>query len=220
MKKKLLIASLAILAGLGALFAIYVLPHLGSDYVPPDLANRAVGQPVPDFTLPDVNGRQVSLAAFRGRTVVLEWNNPECPFTQKHYDSGNMQRTQAAATGEGVVWLSINSSAPGNQGHMEAAEAREVVAEAGARPTHYLLDPSGEVGRLYGARTTPHMYVINGEGALVYAGAIDDRPTADSDDVEGARNHVLAALADLRAGRPVSVPTSRPYGCNVKYAEI
>ena len=220
MKKKLVIASLAMLATLGALFAIYVLPHLGSDYVPPDLADRTVGQPMPDFTLPDVNGRQVSLAGFRGRTVVLEWNNPECPFTQKHYDSGNLQRTQAAATGDGVVWLSINSSAPGNQGHMDAAEAREAVAESGARPTHYLLDPSGEVGRLFGARTTPHMYVIDGTGSLVYAGAIDDRPTADAADVEGARNHVLAALADLRAGRAVSVPTSRPYGCNVKYAEI
>jgi AhpC/TSA family len=219
MKKKLLIA-LAALAGLGAVFAFYVAPHLGSDYVPPDLAVRSVGQPAPDFTLPNSNGRQVSLADFRGRTVVLEWNNPECPFTQKHYDSGNMQRTQTAATGDGVVWLSINSSAPGNQGHMDAAEAREVVGESGARPTHYLLDPRGEVGRLYGASTTPHMYVINGEGTLVYAGAIDDRPTADTADIEGARNHVLAALADLRAGRAVSVPTSRPYGCNVKYANI
>lgn len=219
MKKKLIIASLAALAGLGALFAIYILPHLGSDFVPPDLAAREVGQPVPDFTLPDVNGRNVSLADFRGRTVVLEWNNPECPFTRKHYDSGNMQRTQAAATADGVVWLSINSSAPGNQGHMDAAEAREVLAETGARPTHYLLDPGGQVGRLFGARTTPHMYIVNGEGVLAYAGAIDDRPTADPADVEGARNHVLAALADMKAGTPVSVPTSRPYGCNVKYSE-
>ncbi len=218
MKKWLLIGVVAV-AGLVAAFTIYVLPHLGSDYVPPDLAVRAVGQPVPDFTLPDTNGRPVSLAGFRGRTVVLEWNNPECPFTRKHYDSGNMQRTQAAATSEGVVWLSINSSAPGNQGHMDAAEARAVVAESGARPTHYLLDPRGEVGRRFGARTTPHMYVVDGTGSLAYAGAIDDRPTADAADIDGARNHVLAALSELRAGRPVSVPTSRPYGCNVKYAE-
>jgi hypothetical protein len=218
MKKRLLIG-VAALAGLGAVFAVYVAPHLGSDYVPPDLVTRAVGQPVPDFTLPDANGRQVSLATFRGRTVVLEWNNPECPFTRKHYDSGNMQRTQTAATRDGVVWLTINSSAPGNQGHMDAAEAREVVAETGARPTHYLLDPRGQVGRAYGARTTPHMYVINAAGELVYAGAIDDRPTADSADTQGARNHVLAALSEIRAGRPVSVPTSRPYGCNVKYAD-
>lgn len=217
--KKWLVIGVAALAGLGAVVAVYVAPHLGSDYVPPDLALRTVGQPVPDFTLPDANGRQVSLASFRGRTVVLEWNNPECPFTRKHYASGNMQRTQAAAASGGVVWLTINSSAPGNQGHMDAAGARDVVVETGARPTHYLLDPRGEVGRVYGARTTPHMYVISAAGSLVYAGAIDDRPTADQADIDGARNHVLAALADLRAGRPVSVPTSRPYGCNVKYAE-
>ena len=219
MKKKLLIA-LAALAGLGAVFAFYVAPHLGSDYVPPDLAVRDVGQPAPNFTLPDSNGRQVSLADFRGKTVVLEWNNPDCPFTRKHYDSGNMQGTQTAAARDGAVWLSVNSSAPGNQGHMDAAEAREAIAEAGARPTHYLLDPRGEVGRLYGAATTPHMYVIDGAGTLVYAGAIDDKPTADADDINGARNHVLAALSELKAGKAVSVPTSRPYGCNVKYAEI
>ena len=219
MKKTLLIA-LAALVGLGAAFAFYVAPHLGSDYVPPDLAARVVGQPAPDFTLPDANGKQVSLAGFRGRTVVLEWNNPECPFTRKHYDSGNMQRAQAAATKDGVVWLSINSSAAGNQGHMDAAEARETVAESGARPSHYLLDPGGSVGRLYGARTTPHMYVIDPKGNLAYAGAIDDKPTADVADVEGARNHVLAALSELKAGRAVSVSTSRPYGCNVKYANI
>ena len=217
MKNKLLIA-LAGLAGLAAVGAVYVAPHLGSDFVPPDLANPIVGQPAPGFTLADANGRSVSLAEFRGRTVVLEWNNPECPFVRKHYGSGNMQRTQAAAVRDGIIWLSINSSAPGNQGHMDGAEARAFVASAGARPTHYLLDPRGDVGRAYGARTTPHMYVINGTGALVYAGGIDDRPTSDPADVDGARNHVLAALSELRAGRPVSVPTSRPYGCNVKYA--
>lgn len=217
MKKKLLVA-LAALAGAVAVFAFYVAPHLGSDYVPPDLASPAIGQPAPDFTLPDSNGRQVGLAEFRGRPVVLEWNNPECPFTQKHYDSGNMQRSQAAAAQDGVVWLSINSSAPGNQGHMDAAQAREAVADSGARPSHYLLDPGGEVGRLYGARTTPHMYVVDGAGTLVYAGGIDDRPTSDPADIDGARNHVLAALAELKAGAAVTVPTSRPYGCNVKYA--
>ena len=216
--KKMLIAAAAV-AGVAAVGAIYVAPHLGSDFVPPDLATRVVGQPVPNFTLADANGRSVSLADFRGRTVVLEWNNPECPFSRKHYGSGNMQRTQAEAASQGVVWLTINSGAPGNQGHMDGAEANAFVASSGARPAAYLLDPSGEVGRAYGAITTPHMYVINGAGTLVYAGAIDDRPTADPDDIEGARNHVLAALADLRAGRPVSVPTSRPYGCNVKYAE-
>jgi len=220
MKKKFIaLAALAGVAGAGAAFAVYVAPHLGSDYVPGDLATRVVGQPVPNFTLADADGRSVSLSDFRGRTVVLEWNNPGCPFSRKHYGSGNMQRTQAAAAQDGVVWLTVNSGAPGNQGHMNAEEARAFLANSGARPAHYLLDPRGEVGRAYGAMTTPHMYVINGEGTLVYAGAIDDRPTADPDDVEGARNHVLAALAELRAGRPVSVPTTRPYGCNVKYAE-
>jgi AhpC/TSA family len=179
-----------------------------------------VGQPAPDFTLADANGRSISLSGFRGRTVVLEWNNPGCPFVQKHYGSGNMQRTQAAAARDNVVWLTINSGAPGNQGHMNGAQARAFIASAGARPAAYLLDPRGDVGRAYDARTTPHMYVVNGAGTLVYAGAIDDKPTGDPADVEGARNHVLAALSELKAGRPVSVPTSRAYGCNVKYADV
>jgi hypothetical protein len=178
---------------------------------------QVVGQTAPDFTLADANGRQVSLSDFRGRTVVLEWNNPGCPFVQKHYGSGNMQRTQAAATGDGAVWLTINSGGPGNQGHMNGPQARAFVAQAGARPTAYLLDPAGVAGRAFGARTTPHMYVIDGRGTLVYAGAIDDRPTANPADVDGARNHVLAALGELGAGRAVSVATTRPYGCSVKY---
>jgi len=179
---------------------------------------QTVGQRAPNFTLNDSNGRSVSLADFRGKTVVLEWNNPECPFVRKHYGSGNMQRTQTAATANGVIWLSINSSAPGKEGHMNATESRRFVSSSGARPTAYLLDPAGNVGRSYGARTTPHMYVINGAGTLVYAGGIDDKPTANPADIEGARNHVLAALSDLRANRAVAVPTSRPYGCAVKYA--
>ena len=180
-------------------------------------AAQVVGRPAPDFTLADANGRQVSLSNFRGRTVVLEWNNPGCPFVQKHYGSGSMQRSQAAAASDGAVWLTINSGGPGQQGHMNGAEARAFVARSQARPTHYLLDPGGDVGRAYGARTTPHMYVVNGAGTLVYAGAIDDRPTANPADIEGARNHVLAALSEVKAGRAVSVATSRPYGCSVKY---
>lgn len=184
-----------------------------------DTAAQVVGRPAPNFSLADSNGRTVSLADFRGRTVVLEWNNPGCPFVRKHYGSGNMQRTQAAAARDNVVWLSINSGGPGQQGHMNGAQANAFVAGAGAHPAAYLLDPRGTVGRAYGARTTPHMYVINPAGTLVYAGAIDDRPTADPEDVNGARNHVLEAISDLRAGRPVAVPTSRPYGCSVKYAD-
>ena len=185
----------------------------------PVSAAAVVGKPAPNFTLPDVNGKRVSLAAFRGKTVVIEWNNPDCPFVKKHYGSGNMQKTQAAAAKDGVVWLSINSSAPGNQGHMNAAQAKAYVAKAGARPTAYLLDPNGVVGKSYDAKTTPHMFVVNKAGTVVYAGGIDDKPTPNPADVKSARNHVLAALAEVKNGKAVSVATSRPYGCNVKYAD-
>lgn len=158
------------------------------------------------------------MSQFRGRTVVLEWNNPGCPYVKKHYDSGNMQRTQSAARRDGAVWLSINSGAPGKQGHMTGAEALAFVKGAKAQPTAYLLDPEGRVGRGYAAKTTPHLYVIDGRGVLRYQGGIDDKPTADKADIAGARNHVLAALAELKADKPVSVPETRPYGCSVKYA--
>ena len=185
----------------------------------PALAAPQIGKAAPNFSLTDINGRAVSLNQFKGKTVVLEWNNPECPFVRKHYGSGNMQRTQAAAKKDGVVWLSINSSAPGKQGHMNARQAKGVVAQQKAQPTAYLLDPNGVVGKTYDAKTTPHMYIVNKAGALVYAGGIDDKPTPNPADINGARNHVLAALAELKAGKPVSVPTSRPYGCNVKYKD-
>jgi len=185
----------------------------------PDLVDLQVGRPAPDFRLTDVNGRAVGLSDFRGRTVVLEWNNPECPFVRKHYESGNMQRSQAAAVGGGAVWLTINSSAEGKQGHMTPAEAKALTDRQQSRRTAYLLDPDGTVGRSYGAKTTPHMYVVDGAGTLVYRGGIDDKPSADQADIAGARNHVLAALRELKAGGPVSVPTSRAYGCNVKYGK-
>jgi hypothetical protein len=178
-----------------------------------------VGKPAPLFKAADVNGKAVSLADFRGKTVVIEWNNPECPFVKKHYGSGNMQKAQAAAAKEGVVWLTINSGAPGKQGHMSAAEAKAHVAQASARPTHYLLDPRGVVGKAYDAKTTPHMYIVNKAGTLVYAGGIDDKPTPRPADISGARNHVLAALAEIKAGKAVSVAASRPYGCSVKYSD-
>ena len=181
------------------------------------LADLPVGQAAPNVTASDVNGRPVALADYRGKTVVLEWNNPECPTVKKHYESGNMQKTQAAAAAGGVVWLTINSSAQGNQGHMTAAEAKALSAAQQSRRTAYLLDPMGQVGRSYGAKTTPHLYVINSAGTLVYNGGIDDKPSQDPADIASARNHVLAALGELKAGKPVSVPTSRPYGCSVKY---
>ena len=185
----------------------------------PVSAAPVVGKPAPNFKVNDANGKPVSLSSFRGKTVVLEWNNPGCPFVKKHYDSGNMQKTQAAATKDGVVWLTINSGAPGKQGHMNGAEAKAFVAKSGAHPTAYLLDSSGAVGKAYDAKTTPHMYVINKAGILVYAGGIDDKPTPRPADIKGARNYVLAALSDLKAGKKVSMATSRPYGCSVKYSD-
>jgi peroxiredoxin len=185
----------------------------------PAVAEPQVGKPAPNFRLNDVNGRAVSLSDFRGKTIVLEWSNPECPFVKKHYNSGNMQKTQAAAAAGGVVWLTINSSAQGKQGHLSPAEAKALVAAQQSRRTAYLLDPTGAVGKAYGAKTTPHMYVINRAGTLAYKGGIDDKATPNPADVKGARNHVLAALDELKAGKPVSVPTSRPYGCNVKYKD-
>jgi peroxiredoxin len=187
------------------------------DNLPADLAQLQVGKAVPDFSASDVNGRPVSLSDYSGKTVVLEWNNPECPTVKKHYDSGNMQKTQAAAAADGVVWLTINSSAAGKQGHMTLAEAKAFAAGQQSRRTAYILDPKGEVGRSYGATATPHMYVVNPNGTLAYMGGIDDKPSTDVADIASARNHVLAALSEIKAGKPVSVPTSQPYGCSVKY---
>jgi AhpC/TSA family len=185
----------------------------------PALAEVQIGTPAPNFKANDVNGQVVSLSDFRGKTVVLEWNNPECPFVRKHYSSGNMQKTQAAAKKEGVVWLTINSSAPGKQGHVDGVKAKSMIATQQAQPTAYLLDPQGKLGNGYGAKTTPHMYIINPRGTLVYMGGIDDKPSPNPADIDDARNHVLTALSELKAGKPVSVPTSRPYGCAVKYKD-
>ena len=160
----------------------------------------------------------MQLSKFRGKTVVLEWHNPGCPFVKKHYDSGNMQATQKAARKDGIVWLTINSGAKGKQGHMTGKEARALTKQQGAKANHYLLDMKGVVGKAYAAKTTPHMYIINERGILVYQGGIDDRPTANPAHIKGARNHVLAALNELEAGKAISVSRSRPYGCTVKYA--
>ena len=183
----------------------------------PALAAPTVGQPAPAFTVTDSNGRQHSLSDFRGKTVVLEWTNADCPFVKKFYEPGAMQRMQADATRNGVVWLTVNSGAPGKQGHVTPAEANAKMKAAGFNATAYIPDPEGTLGRLYGARTTPHMFVIDPKGTLVYAGGIDDTPTANSADIAKARNFVQLALADIAAGRPVATPTSRPYGCSVKY---
>ena len=177
-----------------------------------------VGQPAPAFELTDSTGKTRSLAEFAGKTVVLEWNNPGCPFVKKHYGSDNMQSQQRAATAAGVVWLTVNSGAPGKQGHMDGEEAEEFRTDTKSAQTAYLLDPQGIAGRAYGAMTTPHMYVIDPAGVLRYAGAIDSHQSADPDDIPDATQYVPKALAELAAGQPVSEPLTQPYGCDVKYA--
>jgi hypothetical protein len=183
----------------------------------PARAAAMVGQPAPAFTLSDSSGARHSLSDLRGKLLVLEWVTFECPFVGKHYGSGNMQKLQKTYTGQGVVWLSINSSAQGKQGYFAPARINELMKEKGASPTAYLIDADGGVGRAYGAKTTPHMYVIDAKGTLIYAGGIDDTPSTDQADVATAKNLVRAALDEALAGKPVSVATSTPYGCSVKY---
>ncbi len=183
----------------------------------PASAAPAIGQPAPAFTIKDGAGKTRSLAEFKGQTVVLEWTNAGCPYVQKHYESGNMQGLQKAATQDGVVWLTLISSAPGKQGYVSPGEAKTWRTATGAGATALLLDPAGQVGRTYQAKVTPHMYVVNAAGTLVYMGGIDDKPSADPASLKGAKNYVAAALADLSAGRPVANTVSRPYGCTIKY---
>ena len=176
-----------------------------------------VGAPAPSFTATDSNGKQVSLADFKGKTVVLEWTNDGCPFVKKHYGGQAMQGLQKKWTEKGVVWLSVVSSPPGEQGHVDGPAANKLTAERGAAPTAVLLDPKGDVGRAFGAQVTPHMYVVKGDGTLAYMGGIDDKPSTKLEDLKTAKNFVDAALSEVTEGKPVSVTTSRPYGCTVKY---
>jgi peroxiredoxin len=180
-------------------------------------AAPTVGAPAPAFTGTDTHGQKRSLADVKGKYVVLEWHNQGCPYVKKHYDTKNMQRLQKELTAQNVVWYTVISSAPGKQGHVTAAEEDTYLKEQGAVPTAVILDEDGSIGRLYGAKTTPHMFVIDDKGTLVYAGAIDDNPSADKADVEGAKSYVLAAYQESKAGKPVSVATTAPYGCSVKY---
>lgn len=181
-------------------------------------AHAQIGSPVPDFTLMDCGGKTVSLSDFKGKPVVLEWTSIECPFVRKHYGSGNMQKLQKDAVAKGVIWLSICSSAPGKPGYATPADAARFCSDNGSHATAYLLDGEGTVGKLFGAKRTPEMYVIDKEGILVFHGAIDDRKSPDPADVEGAKNYVAAAIDDILAGRPVSTPSTEAYGCSIKYA--
>jgi peroxiredoxin len=180
-------------------------------------AGPLVGQPAPDFTLPDAKGDSHALSDYKGKIVVLEWFNDGCPFVKKHYGSGSMQRLQEQARKDGVVWLTIVSSAPGKQGYLEPEQALAEKKKLGMRSKALLLDPEGKVGRMYEARTTPDMFVINADGVLVYKGAIDDQPTPDPATLKGATNYVANALAALEAGQPVNPAETKSYGCSVKY---
>lgn len=178
-----------------------------------------IGQPAANFVLEDVDAKAVNLQDMRGKFVVLEWTNYLCPFVKKHYSTGNMQKLQKEYTDKGVVWLSICSSAPGKQGNSTPAKIKGAMKKLGAVPTHYLIDEKGEVGPVYKARNTPHMFVIDPEGVLIYRGAIDDKPSMVAEDVKGAKNYVKAALDEAMAGKKVSTPDTEPYGCSVKYAD-
>lgn len=180
-------------------------------------AAPSVGQPAPDFTLRDAAGKPVKLSDFRGKHVVLEWTNPGCPYVRKHYNSGNMPATQQDAVAKGVVWLSINSTEKGSYDYLEPAKLVAWKKERKAAPTAVLMDEEGTAGKAFGARTTPHMYIVNPKGTLVYAGGIDSIPSSDPDDIKKAVNYVKQGLGEALAGKPISQATTRPYGCSIKY---
>jgi peroxiredoxin len=182
-------------------------------------AGAEVGQSAPDFSLPDTNGQTHQLSQYKGKWVVLEWYQPDCPFVRKHYGSGNMQALQKEYTAKGVVWLSIDSSAPGEEGNYPADKLNQIASSQGAARTALLLDPDGKVGHEYGAKTTPDMYIINPQGKLIYEGAIDSKPTTQVADLKVATNYVKVALDSSMSGTNVSQTVTRPYGCSVKYAQ-
>jgi peroxiredoxin len=177
------------------------------------------GETAPDFKGTDSNGKTETLAQYRGKYVVLEWANKGCPYERKLYESGTMESLQKQWTGKGVVWLSVLSSAPGQQGNVSPAEENDYLRTMKAAPTAAILDPSGTIGRLYGAKTTPHMFVIDPTGKIVYQGAIDDQPSPDPSTLKGAKNYVSAALEESMAGKPVATPITKSYGCSVKYGD-
>lgn len=177
----------------------------------------SVGEPAPDFTLTDLQGKAVKLADYRGKYVVLEWVNPGCPFVQKHYDSGNMPRLQQEEGAQGIVWLTIDSTNPSHQDYKTPQQLAAWLKDKGAAPHAAMLDADGKVGKLYEAKATPHMFIIDPKGTLIYAGAIDDKRSADPQDVKTASNYVKTALAEVRAGKPVKAARTQAYGCSIKY---
>lgn len=181
-------------------------------------AKPEVGKPAPDFSGIDSKGKSIKLSDLRGKTVVLEWTNHDCPYVRKHYGAGNMQKLQADAAKDGVVWLSVISSESGSEGHVSPAEADKLTASRNAAPAHVLIDEKSKIARAYDARTTPHMYVVDPQGKLVFMGGIDDKPNTNKADIPTAKNYVRLALDAVKAGRPVETPIARPYGCSIKYA--
>jgi alkyl hydroperoxide reductase subunit AhpC len=176
-----------------------------------------VGAPAPNFHGTDSNGKAQNLDQYKGKYIVLEWHNHDCPYTIKHYKSGNMQSLQKEWTAKGVVWFTVISSAPGTQGYVDAAQENAYMKKMGAQPTAAILDPKGEIGHLYGAKTTPNMFIIDPTGKLIYAGAIDDHATTEISDIQSSKNYVSAALSEAMNGKAVETPVTRPYGCSVKY---
>ena len=181
------------------------------------IGSASVGNAAPDFTLADLNGKAVKLADFKGKHVVLEWHNPNCPFVMKHYDSGNMPGLQSRFDAKDTVWLTLNSTHPSYSDYVSGDKLKAYLAEKKASPDAYMIDAEGKVGTLYAAKTTPHMYVINPAGMLVYAGAIDNKRSTNQADVRTAKNYLVAAVDESKAGKPVLTPTTTPYGCSVKY---
>jgi peroxiredoxin len=206
-----------LVAGLGGAAAVALDVALAPTIAYPG-AQTKIGAAAPAFSLIDSNGKTVSLADFKGETVVLEWTNHDCPYVRKHYGGNAMQALQKKWTAQRVAWLTLISSEPASQGYVQGPEANKLTADRGAAPTAVLLDPKGDVGRAYGAQTTPHMYIITGDGTLVFMGGIDDKATTRIEDLKTAKNYVDAALTEVAAGKPVSVTTARPYGCTIKYS--
>lgn len=178
-----------------------------------------LGKPAPDFAAADTHGKPVKLSALKGKLVVLEWSNHQCPYVRKHYGAGNMQKTQEAARALGVTWITIISSGPGEQGHVNAAEANRLTAERNAKPHHVVLDPEGKIGRMYAARVTPHMFIVGADGGLLYKGAIDSIRSSRQSDIADAKNYVTAALREIKAGSKVADADTTAYGCTIHYKE-
>ncbi len=198
---------------IAVIMAMIAVPVMANS--PPPLP--IIGNLAPAIVAKDTNGKDFDVSAYKGKIVVLEWTNNGCPFVKKHYGSKNMQTIQKDLTSKGVVWVSVISSAPGKEGHVDADGAHKIAADAGAVPTHIILDPDGKIGQAYGAKTTPHMFVIAADGTVAYMGAIDDNASADPATVTGAKNYVRAAVDSLMAGTPIETAQTQPYGCSVKY---